>query len=157
MKLFFTLSAFYIIAIGLLVAVPIEAKPIDGLDPYLICKRETYASEVHCLTNQYREKQGLPPLQYSSKAEQVAKSRSQHLCDTNTFTHDGWLQFVGFEYYKVGENLARGYETPSKALEALIASPTHKKNIEAPWDALGVYTVNCNGTNYTTQIFMTEK
>lgn len=122
-----------------------------------ICKSSAYACEVYNLTNEHRNVNGLQELVYSKAAESVAEARAKHLCETNTFTHDGWTGFFDFKYRKSGENLAKGFVSPQGAFDGLKASPTHLKNIEDDWDALGVFTEPCNGNPVSVQIFITNK
>ena len=120
------------------------------------CESSTYSCDVYKLTNEHRKTNGLQELSYSKAAESVAEARVKHLCETNTFTHDGWTGFFDFKYRKSGENLARNFVSPQGAFAGLKASPAHLKNIEDDWDALGVYTEPCNGRIITAQIFMKE-
>ena len=118
------------------------------------CDSSAYACDVYNLTNEHRKTNGLQELAYSKAAESVAEARAKHLCETDTFTHDGWTGFFDFKYRKSGENLARNFESPQGAFDGLKASPTHLKNIEDDWDALGVFTEPCNGKDITAQIFI---
>ena len=118
------------------------------------CEFDTYACKVYHLTNLHRESEGLDMLAYSNDAESVAEARAKHLCKTNTFSHDGWTEFLNIDYTKAGENLAIHYLTPQEATQALIDSPTHLENIEGDWTALGVYTEPCNEQDITVQIFV---
>lgn len=133
---------------------PIEQVSAYTPSPLLLCERETYASEVFCQTNEYRVNNGLHQLLYSAEAERTAKARAEHLCETSTFTHDGWTDFVRFEYIKAGENLAKGFNSPQEAFTALVNSPTHLDNIVGDWTHSGVYTEPCGGRNITVSIFM---
>lgn len=118
------------------------------------CESSAYACDVYNLTNEHRKANGLQELAYSKSAESVAEARAKHLCETDTFTHDGWTGFFDFKYRRSGENLAIHYLTPQEATQALIDSPTHLENIEGDWTALGVYTEPCNGKDITVQIFI---
>ena len=72
------------------------------------------------------------------------------------FCGEKWTKFIkqsGIDYSKAGENLAKGYQTPSKAVQALINSPTHYKNIIGDYTHIGVYTEDCGGKMLTTQTF----
>ena len=124
--------------------------------PFVDCSLTDYSVQVFCQTNDYRISKGLSELTYSPQAERVAEARAKHLCDSATFTHDGWLNFVDFDYHKVGENLAKGFVTPQEATQALIDSPTHLANITGKYDALGVYTSPCDGKFITVQVFIAE-
>ena len=118
-----------------------------------ICQ-DNEACELFELTNSHRLTEGLPKLTYSKDAESVAKARAKHLCETNTFTHDGCVDFLNIDYTRAGENLARGFVSQQEAFDALKASPAHLENIEGGWDSLGVYTDECGGRSITVQIFM---
>lgn len=158
MKLFYLFSLTYLATFAMFLASVPPEEPLEPItiDPYLICERGTYATEIHCLTNQHRESIGSKVLSYSNQAESMAKARAAHLCLTGTFSHDGWEGFIDFDNSRVGENLANRYATPGEAFTALLNSPSHRKNIEDKWDAMGVWTEACDGRNVTAQIFMSE-
>ena len=155
MKVFVALAIIYTALLaGWYYNQPVEQVDAYTLSPNLICERETYASEVFCLTNDYRADNGKSQLLYSQEAEPVAKARAEHLCQTGTFTHDGWVDFIGFDYTSAGENLAKGFNTPQRAFTGLVNSPTHLENIMDDWTHLGVYTEPCDGNPVSVQIFM---
>lgn len=121
---------------------------------------KSYANELHCLVNDYRLNKGLPLLQNSPELEKVSKKKSDDMCDRNYFAHNyqgaSWTRFLkeaGVSYLSAGENLAKGYETPQEASQALLASPKHYENIVGDYTHLGVYTASCGGKKYTTQTF----
>lgn len=158
MKTFYLIAATYFAVVFLFMGyqrLP-EANTQVRLSPYLVCQRETYASEVHCLTNQHRQDNQMHLLHYSPQAEQIAKKRAEHLCTTNTWTHDGWVDFLDIEYRKAGENLTHYFNAPDKAVKGLLSSPLHKKNIEGDWDSMGVWTEPCGTRNVSVQIFIKE-
>ena len=77
--------------------------------------------------------------------------RAYELCEKNQFSHDGWVKsFEGLKHdgpNYMGENLAKGFNSPSEAHKALMASPTHKANIEKPeYTKLGVAEGSCGVT-----------
>jgi len=117
-----------------------------------------YQTQVYCFTNDYRVANGLQPLEYSQELVDSSSLKSKSMCENNYFSHDyngtSWkARLHGFNYSFYGENLAKGYETPSSAVQALIDSPTHKANIVGDYTHLGVYAEYCNGKLYTTQTF----
>lgn len=120
----------------------------------------SYAGEVFCLTNEARNKVGKRSLIYSYELEQVSMAKSKDMCKNNYFSHDHngerWTKYIkqsGIDYRKAGENLAKGYSTPQKAIQWLIDSPTHYENIIGDYTHIGVYTEPCGGLNLTTQTF----
>lgn len=139
----------------------IHSKEIELPESKLeICDRNTYASEVHCLTNYARAENSLPLFTYSPELEEVSKQKSNEMCELGYFSHDlgerDWTYFIknsGIKYSKAGENLARGYQTAPEAVQALLESPKHYQNIMGDYTHLGVYMASCDGKNYTTQTF----
>ena len=123
-----------------------------------VCSRNTYASEIHCLTNAYRQEHGLSLLKQSNELESISLKKSKDMCDRNYFDHNYngelWTRYVDeIEYKSAGENLAKGYERPSEAFDALIKSPLHKANIVGKYTHLGVFSYYCKGQMLTTQTF----
>lgn len=58
-----------------------------------------------------------------------AQARAEQLCD-RPFSHAGWTKsFEGTKWGYIGENLARGFSNLPAAHAALMASPSHKRNI----------------------------
>lgn len=153
MKALYIVSAIYLILLGTVVSQPAPDVEVQAISPYTICERDTYASNLHCATNAHRESVGLPALAYSPQAESVAKKRAAHLCETDTFTHDGWKDAIDFNYTKAGENLAKNFDTPQGAVKGLLSSKSHRAAIEGSYSSLGVATEYCGGRNITVQIF----
>lgn len=89
------------------------------------------------LTNQKRGEAGLGNLVYNPLLEQAAKAKAQDMLNQNYWSHvapDGtepWKFFVdaGYRYRYAGENLARDFSNPESAVEAWMASPSHKDNL----------------------------
>ncbi len=67
------------------------------------------------------------PLSTSTSLTHIAEQRVEYLC-THEFSHDGWYKFPSNFSYR-GENLARGYPDATSTHQALMNSPSHKKNI----------------------------
>lgn len=93
-------------------------------------------------TNLDRAQNGLPPLEFDNATLDIARQRAASQLGPNNLTHydsQGLLAFVGLldqaglKYGLSGENLARspstGPETVGRIEEALMKSPTHRKNI----------------------------
>jgi hypothetical protein len=94
-------------------------------------------SQIINLTNEKRSEIGLLPLQYSPILEQAAKAKGKHMLANDYWSHiapDGtepWAFFidVGYKYRYAGENLARDFSNPDTAINAWIASPSHRENL----------------------------
>lgn len=70
------------------------------------------------------------PLKESVVLDQKAQARSEILCQTQDWSHDGWLDsFKGSKYQYAGENLAKGFTSNLSEVQAWMASPTHRANI----------------------------
>lgn len=123
------------------------------------------------LTNEERQRAGLPALEHSELMAQYARIKSQDMGDRNYFGHgdpDGRLMQSrldddGVDYTVWGENLAMlgGYELSDEELAKMFMtnwmnSESHRANILSPDFAqvgIGVYK---SGTRfYATQEFMT--
>ena len=93
--------------------------------------------EVIRLTNEKRVQAGLAPLVTSSVLSQAAQAKGADMLNKDYWAHvapDGtqpWYFFTsfGYKYRYAGENLARDFQNPSSAVEAWMASPSHKENL----------------------------
>ena len=74
-----------------------------------------------------------------------AYERAEDLCAKQQWSHEGWeSSFNGLKWSHIGENLARGFDTPEAAHTALMASPSHKANILSPfYTKVGVAEGSC--------------
>lgn len=97
-------------------------------------------TEVIEYTNTKRKDAGLSPLYYNEKLTLAAQAKARHMLDSDYWAHvapDGtqpW-QFIidnGYKYRYAGENLARDFTNANSAVEAWMASPTHKENLLSP-------------------------
>lgn len=97
-------------------------------------------SEVIRLTNVKRVEAGLKPLKENPSLSIGAKAKGEYMLEHDFWAHvapDGtqpWKFFgdVGYKYRYAGENLARDFSNPQAAVEAWMASPTHKENLLSP-------------------------
>ena len=113
--------------------------------------------------NDYRIDNGLEPLIYSVKLEETADLHVTDLWQRGFFAHinpdgqnpgDRALE-AGFCHKYVGENLAAGQNTPDRAMEAWINSPSHHENLlHAEYVYVGMgYSIDNNGRAYWAQVF----
>jgi len=91
--------------------------------------------------NKERAARSLAPLSVDQQLVALARRRSQDMVDRDYFTHylpEGGTVFnimdrAGIDYHYAGENLARNKApedlTVSIAMQALMASPTHRENM----------------------------
>jgi uncharacterized protein YkwD len=128
--------------------------------------------EVRLLTgiNAERAKAGLPLYVLDAGLTKIARTRSQQLVDQDYFTHkdpSGYSMYVellayfGYATYNwAGENLAMNNygveQAPEKAVEALMASPTHRANLLAnDFFRIGIGEVTvADGRHFFTMIFL---
>ncbi len=93
--------------------------------------------EVIRLTNQKRAENGLPALVYNGALADAARRKADNMLALDYWAHvapDGtqpWKFFsdAGYKYKYAGENLARDFSNPSSAVDAWMASPSHKSNL----------------------------
>jgi hypothetical protein len=121
------------------------------------------------LTNLARVNAGLNTLTINKSLEEAARQKGQHMLEYDYWSHvapDGtepWDFFaaVGYDYRYAGENLARDFSNPQAAIEAWIASPTHRDNmLSGKYNEIGIAVVegDMNGVDTTiiVQLFGTK-
>ncbi len=95
-------------------------------------------SEVIKWTNIQRQKNNLVPLRENFKLDLSADNKVKDMFINQYFEHksplgagvDYLVQWAGYEYLVVGENLAMGnFENSEKLVEAWMESPGHRENI----------------------------
>ena len=94
-------------------------------------------AEVIRLTNIQRADHGLPALSEDTTLSAMAYLKGQHMLKNNYWAHvapDGtepWFFFRegGYAYRYAGENLARDFPDADSAVNAWMASPSHRENI----------------------------
>ncbi len=116
--------------------------------------------EVIRLTNEKRAQAGLSPLSENGSLSAAAQAKGADMLAKGYWAHfapDGtspWKFFndAGYRYRYAGENLARDFSNPNSAVDAWMASPTHKDNIlNANYKEVGIGVVEGNlaGTETT--------
>lgn len=94
------------------------------------------------LTNEVRQHNNLPPLQYNSELANAAYAKGQNMFQYNYWAHfnpitgqSPWdfIQKAGYQYTSAGENLARGFSNAQDAMNAWMASSSHRANILSPF------------------------
>ncbi|CAN5333791.1 hypothetical protein BH20GEM2_BH20GEM2_13550 [soil metagenome] len=101
--------------------------------------RSTIAiGELTLELNRYRASVGCGELTWDDGAAHVAQGHSDDMVIRNFFSHvnpDGKSPFdrlrdARIDYRIAGENIAKGYSTGHTVLDAWLASPSHRANIE---------------------------
>jgi len=118
------------------------------------------AHEVVNLTNEKRAEAGRQPLRENPRLSEAATSKGSHMLANDYWAHtapDGtepWKFFsdVGYVYRFAGENLARDFSSPQAAIDAWMASPSHRENmLSNRYDEIGIGVVEgeLNGVDTT--------
>lgn len=126
-------------------------------------------AEVIRLTNEKRVAQGLSALREDPVLSQAALAKGADMLNKDYWAHispDGtepWAFFAsaGYTYRYAGENLARDFSNPTDAVEAWMASPSHRDNLLSDkYSDIGIAVVegDLNGVDTTiiVQLFGTR-
>lgn len=117
-------------------------------------------SEVVRLTNQKRIENGESILIENEVLSRAALAKGTHMLANDYWAHvapdgtDPWYFFdeADYEYQFAGENLARDFSDPNSAVDAWMASPSHRDNLlSSRYDEIGVAVVEgeLNGVDTT--------
>lgn len=125
--------------------------------------------EVIRLTNEKRSASGVSALTYNSQLAAAAKAKGEDMLNRDYWAHvspDGtqpWKFFsdAGYKYRYAGENLAKDFSSPQSAIDAWMASPSHKENMLASkYAEIGIAVVegdlNGQDTTIIVQLFGTR-
>lgn len=124
--------------------------------------------KLYQLTNQEREKNHLPPLNYNEKLASAAYQKAQDMFAKNYWAHfapDGktpwdFILNSGYSYEYAGENLAKNFLFSDGVISAWMNSPTHRENIlKSTYTDIGFAVVNgvLNGEETTLIVQMFGK
>lgn len=103
----------------------------------LSAQESQFIEEVCVLTNQEREKHGLPTLTLDAKMTEAAQAHAIDMYTRNYFSHDNpegespfdRMRSLGIKFGYAAENIARGYPTPASVVEGWMNSSGHRANI----------------------------
>jgi uncharacterized protein YkwD len=119
--------------------------------------------EVIRLTNEKRAQNGVGPVEYNSVLSQAAAAKGADMLAKGYWAHvapDGtqpWHFFLtfGYKYKYAGENLARDFTNASSAVDAWMASPSHRENmLNGNYKDIGVAVVEGNLSGADTTIIV---
>ena len=99
-------------------------------------RRAQLQRAVVCLINAQRSARGLPALRENSRLNRSAQGWTNVMVTHRDFTHGAdfasRITAVGFHWSSVGENIATGFQTPTRVVAAWMASTGHCQNILNP-------------------------
>jgi len=92
---------------------------------------------VVALVNQEREEAGCDPVTINSRITTAAQDHSQDQADMGKMTHTGSdgstvgkrATRAGYDWRKIGENVASGTTSPERAMQLWMNSSAHRANI----------------------------
>src|SRR5260221_3750375 len=120
-------------------------------------------SEVERLTNVQRASNGLAPVTDNPVLDSGALAKGRDMLAKGYWAHvapDGtqpWAFFIsaGYSYRYAGENLARDFSDAQSAVNAWMASPTHRANVRsANYKEIGIGVVEGNLAGVDTTIIV---
>lgn len=167
-KVLHSSTILYILAFIFLIQAVISFLPLTGAR-VLGYASQISVSDIISISNQKRTSQGIPELKHSQLLSEAARKKGEHMIANDYWAHvapDGtqpWYFFslVGYNYRYAGENLARDFANANSAVEAWMASPSHRENLLSPkYTEIGVAVVegDLNGVDTTiiVQLFGTQ-
>ncbi len=116
-----------------------------------------FEAAVFRLTNEARADNGLPPYALSSCAAVQAHARATDLIGAAELTHAPLEPVLDAcaPASSAGENLARGFLTPERMVQAWLDSPGHRANLlHAGLTQLGVACLPTDGAMLCAQVFL---
>lgn len=126
--------------------------------PTIHATNDPMANEVLRIVNNERANNGIAPLILDNDLVSAAEVRSVEI--NSLFAHrrpDG--RHINSLSSKIhGENIAMGYTTPARVMNAWMMSPNHKANILNPtYNSIGIAYYKVNGYTYWVQLFSRNK
>lgn len=121
-------------------------------------------SQMLCLVNSERAKQGLPAMGLDALLTRAAQAHSDDQARMNSMSHTGSdgsdpgkrVTRTGFNWRSVAENVAYGYPDSNTCMTAWMNSPGHRANILGNCEMFGSAVAYSGSTPYYTQNFGTD-
>lgn len=138
----------------------LEAAKYD-IDLGLVQKNDSkMSSEILSLVNDHRASLGLSALELDNQyTSAFAVDHTKYMIEKEQINHDNFgYRSEGIKFHEgakvVGENVAYGYDTAEKVMNAWLNSPGHKAIIEGNYTHTGFGVMKCpKGRSYYTQLF----
>ena len=114
------------------------------------------------LVNQERTAAGKNPLQLNNQLDQAANLHNDKMAQADNMSHNlpgeaslgDRISDTGYDWRRVGENIAVGQQTPEQVMDGWMNSPGHRKNIlNSEFTDIGVGYGEDNTGPYWTQVF----
>jgi uncharacterized protein YkwD len=94
-------------------------------------------TEVLDLVNKERAQAGCKPLRFDSRLAAAATAHSEDMAKRGYFEHDNpdgtspadRIEAIGYKWSSEGENIAAGYDSAEKVMDAWMHSEGHRENI----------------------------
>lgn len=110
------------------------------------------------LLNNVRQENGAPPVTFDARLNSAAQAHAQDMLTNDYFSHVGLngstvgsrVQNQGYNFSRVGENIAAGYRTEQTVLNGWVNSPGHQRNnIDPRFEEFGLgYVRDGNDTRW---------
>ncbi len=120
------------------------------------------SSSIIEATNNARIEAGLLPLRNTVTLKAAAQLKANDEATNDYFAHTSpsgkspwyWFHQAGYKYYLAGENLAKGFDSTEKLMDAWMKSPKHRANIMNPnYKEIGIAMAKNDKETYIVQLF----
>lgn len=148
-KILHSSSIFFLALLLVVYRIVLQSVPLTGIR-ILGYAANIPPEEIIRLTNEKRKEFGAPSLSYNAQLAEAARKKGEHMLANDYWAHvapDGtepWKFFIdaGYKYRFAGENLARDFSNPVDAVNAWLASPSHRENmLSSKYKDIGVAVV----------------
>ena len=132
-----------LVLIGLWVGKPFVERSQRGVLAYTT---DVTSADLLIDTNQARQDEGSQSIKLNSQLSQAAQAKANDMVGRNYWSHltpDGktpwvFIDKVGYQYQKAGENLAYGFAGTNDIIKGWLNSPAHKQNmLDANYSEVG--------------------
>lgn len=139
---------------------PVDHIVVIGTKEPVVSQNSGFESEVIRLTNVERQNAGLGILGHNSALDAGVAIRSSEIVGTWSHTRPNGSSFstaFNVRYTLIGENIAKGYPTPSSVINGWMNSPGHRANILNPnFTHISIGHKQVDGYDYWVMILMTQ-
>lgn len=161
-KMLHSSSLVFLIAVLVGYQIVLQFVPISGVK-ILGYAANISTTDIVNLTNQKRQSIGLGSLSQNSLLNQAAMAKAHDMFAKGYWAHvspDGtqpwtFITNANYRYKYAGENLARDFSNASSAVEAWMASPSHRDNmLSGKYNEIGVAVLDGNLDGVETTIIV---
>lgn len=140
----------------------------DGTAPAKEAKPSAQAEELLRRINHERKEHGKPPLRFDRRLTAAATLHASAMAEQKTLSHEltgpygklpDRLEYVGYPWKSVRENIAAGYRTTEEAVAGWMGSILHSENIlseDVTETGIGI-APGADGMPYYCQVFAAPK